>query len=138
MHKKSRDRLHPMMVSARQTYNHSYKKKDKNCCDFETFYRLSQLPCHYCGRNPFRIYNIGNCREGSYYTTDEQKENGNFVYNGIDRIDSTKSHTSDNLVPCCWVCNRAKANKPVEEFLEWIELVYNYTKLTHRTSDTTV
>ena len=29
---------------------------------------------------------------------------------GLDRIDNTKGHTKDNVVPCCYACNTARGN----------------------------
>jgi hypothetical protein len=122
------NQLHPIIASARQAWRHSYKKKDVNCCDFDTFFRLSQLPCHYCGREPFKVYNVGNSQ--CAYNTKYQRKNGDFVYNGIDRIDNTKPHYVANLVTCCWICNRAKANMTTQEFVEWISLVFQHSVAT--------
>lgn len=44
---------------------------------------------------------------------------GGLVYSGIDRIDSTKNYTQDNVVPCCRVCNYAKSNMNIKEFNKW-------------------
>ena len=41
-------------------------------------------------------------------------------HNGIDRVDNKIGYLLDNCVPCCNICNRAKSNMPVEEFLDWI------------------
>ena len=40
--------------------------------------------------------------------------------NGIDRIDSSKDYSSDNCVSCCKICNRAKNDMSVNEFMTWI------------------
>ena len=38
---------------------------------------------------------------------------------GLDRIDNTKGHTLDNVVPCCYECNIARGNNfTYEEMLE--------------------
>lgn len=37
---------------------------------------------------------------------------------GCDRIDNSKPHTEDNVVPCCWDCNRKKGTMSFEEFKE--------------------
>ena len=37
---------------------------------------------------------------------------------GLDRIDSTKGYTMENLVPCCTTCNRMKSQLSLNEFLE--------------------
>jgi hypothetical protein len=43
--------------------------------------------------------------------------------NGIDRIDSNKDYSVDNCVSCCIICNRAKSDKTVEEFMEWVQRI---------------
>lgn len=35
---------------------------------------------------------------------------------GCDRIDNTKAHTEDNVVPCCKHCNDLRQKQPFEEF----------------------
>ena len=52
---------------------------------------------------------------------------GDFVYNGLDRVDNEKGYTIDNVVPCCKHCNYAKRNRSVEEFIDWIAQVYEYS-----------
>jgi len=48
---------------------------------------------------------------------------GNLIYNGVDRIDSTKGYIKDNLVPCCEICNKAKSNLDIEIFLNWVNRI---------------
>lgn len=43
------------------------------------------------------------------------------LVNGIDRIDSTKGYTIDNIQPMCTSCNMAKSNMGDEEFLVWVQ-----------------
>jgi hypothetical protein len=43
---------------------------------------------------------------------------------GVDRVDSKKHYTPDNVVGCCGNCNLAKRSMSVEVFLEWVESVY--------------
>lgn len=69
----------------------SYKIKDKsnnfeNKCDIDIDWMINNIltkPCHYCG-DTYRI--------------------------GCDRIDNSKGHTKDNVVPCCIECNTARNN----------------------------
>jgi hypothetical protein len=44
---------------------------------------------------------------------------------GIDRIDSDKGYTIDNIVPCCKVCNKMKMDLSVAEFKKQIKLIFN-------------
>ena len=69
---------------------HAYKKYDEehkyNICDFDVKWfrdNISSKPCIYCG-----------------YTKKI----------GCDRIDNSKGHTKDNVVPCCHECNTARSD----------------------------
>jgi hypothetical protein len=46
-----------------------------------------------------------------------------YVYNGIDRVDSSKGYTPDNCVPCCTDINFMKRNMTKEKFLALCALV---------------
>jgi hypothetical protein len=50
--------------------------------------------------------------------------NGDYVYNGIDRLDSSRGYEMGNVVPCCKQCNWAKNDIPYDEFLDWIKRVH--------------
>lgn len=45
---------------------------------------------------------------------------------GIDRIDSLKGYTEDNVVTCCSMCNTMKLNYRKEEFIEHCKKISNY------------
>ena len=78
---------------------------------FDQFLILTQQNCFYCGSKPNNLYkNI--CG------------NGNFIYNGIDRLDNTKGYTLDNVVPCCYQCNWAKRDLSINEFISWVNRIY--------------
>jgi hypothetical protein len=53
---------------------------------------------------------------------------GDFTYNGIDKIDSGKGYTVNNVVSCCKKCNFAKSNMSQGEFIKWIRKVYLHLK----------
>jgi hypothetical protein len=111
----------PIISSARRVWEYY-----KDGCDFETFFKLSQLSCDYCGRKPYRIFNIGSKQRKSECTSDFQKTEGNFIYNGLDRIDSSKTHTPDNVVPCCWDCNDMKKDRTRDEFISHIKRIHTH------------
>jgi len=72
--------------------------------------------CHYCGIEPQEIdaiYN-GNTIDGTCKA------------NTIDRVDSSKGYTFDNVVASCNTCNKAKLEMSDETFRTWINKVYNY------------
>lgn len=74
---------------------------------------LMQQPCHYCGALP------SNISRGSEY-------NGEYIYNGIDRVDNTQGYIEKNVVSSCRRCNVAKHTQTIEEFCRWITRVHNY------------
>jgi hypothetical protein len=117
----------PKMVSAHAVYNHPRQHGKSRICrysegdiTFDKFLELSQQPCHYCGSAPSNKVNKipkGRNNYNDYW----------FTYNGLDRIDSSKSHTIDNCVPCCFTCNTAKSDMTVNEFISWIRKVYSHS-----------
>lgn len=80
----------------------------------ERFKEIAQKDCYYCGAKP------NNIRKAHGY-------NGDYIYNGIDRVDNIKGYIIDNIVPCCKTCNLAKNNLTLQEFKDWIKrLIINY------------
>lgn len=69
----------------------------------EEFKDLISRDCYYCGREPNQRW---------------KSHKSSYVYNGIDRVNSSKGYTVDNTVPCCKFCNYAKRDMPVEDFIE--------------------
>ena len=80
----------------------------------EEFRRLTKGDCHYCGAPPGNSYSL-------YGGT------GDYEYSGIDRIDNSRGYVSDNVVPCCRVCNVAKGTMRTTEFLGWIRRVFDHS-----------
>jgi hypothetical protein len=87
-------KYHPIVSSAKVVWHKSYKDGG---IDFDTFYILSQQDCIYCHRPPHTTYRRSHNRKD---ISEYQKKNGDFIYNGLDRIDSNKSHLIDK---CCYV-----------------------------------
>jgi len=113
----------PHISTARSVWHCTYSD-----CDFDTFLYLSQLPCVYCGGQPSNSSSIkSNTKSVSTY----QQQNGTFIYNGLDRIDSTKGHTRDNIVPCCRICNWMKSNLTLDEFLAHIDRIHSLRRNIH-------
>lgn len=79
----------------------------------DQFRSLTQQECYYCGKLPGK-------------TMFAEHNNGDYIYNGIDRLDSSKGYFIGNVVPCCKTCNTAKMAMPEEEFYQWVESVYKY------------
>jgi hypothetical protein len=56
------------------------------------FMEFWQKPCYYCGSEIKTI--------------------------GLDRVYNNAGYTMDNVVPCCWVCNRMKNNINPDAFID--------------------
>lgn len=105
----------PRLASAKMIFRKGYSDGDLL---FEEFLVLSQKKCAYCDASPSNRYNafLHKGRESTQFS----KDNGDFIYNGLDRIDSNYPHNKNNLVPCCSICNYAKSNMSVGDFKDWI------------------
>ncbi len=99
-----------------KTYKHSPTVKLRNKefnISFDNFIKLVRLDCYYCGTNPIN-------KRYSY----AKKE---FQYlNGLDRVDNFKGYTLDNVVPCCFICNKAKGTMTCIEFKNWVNKIYKF------------
>lgn len=89
----------------------------------DQFFELSQKNCFYCGAPPSNKCNNYQRRKN---TSQEVKDGYAFIYNGLDRIDSSKPHTIDNVVSCCHACNTAKMHHSQEIFKQNIQDIYNF------------
>jgi 5-methylcytosine-specific restriction endonuclease McrA len=81
------------------------------------FDRLIAQDCVYCGSPPASVKKKDS--GGRCY-------NGDFVYNGIDRVDNTVGYTAWNVVTCCGTCNSAKKSMTLDEFMAWIARITEY------------
>lgn len=106
-------------ATARQIWRKTYKRE----LSFEDFLEISQLPCYYCG---VQLSNSQNSARQDSKSSQQAKDEGDFIYNGLDRIDSNLIHTKENCVPCCKKCNFSKSNRDIFEFALWITRVYNF------------
>lgn len=79
----------------------------------EEFKKLTKENCFYCNIEPKQI------RKNNAVTE-------TYVYNGVDRLDSSIGYTKKNCVACCKRCNFAKSNSSLEEFLDWISRFKNF------------
>lgn len=76
----------------------------------EQFKKYTKENCFYCGSPPNQVH---------------KKEKDIYIYNGIDRINNSKGYVEGNVVACCGTCNMAKRRMSQEEFISWINKVYN-------------
>lgn len=72
-----------------KAYRHNDKVKFRDCTTIEKYasIELMTLPCSYCGLEHAH---------------------------GLDRLDNSKGHSKDNVVPCCEKCNYLLGDLPVE------------------------
>lgn len=84
-------------------------------------FELSNEECVVLFKSNCKYCEIGPTNNGK-----RQKVKGDirFKYTGIDRIDSNKNYTIDNVVPCCKQCNISKNDYSETEFLEWLKRAY--------------
>ena len=104
------------LASKRKCYG-NYKKAAKKKfrkfkLTFQEFIDITSKKCSYCGAHPSNVV---------------KNKNGEFVYNGIDRVDSSLGYISDNCVPCCRTCNIAKHTMTREVFLRWLQRAHLYS-----------
>lgn len=112
----NRRKFSPEIASARRIWKR-YIYADKSCnLSFEEWLTVSKQNCTYCGQPPSKLYNGYDNRASK-----KSKIDGYYIYNGIDRVDSNQGHTKDNIVPCCYVCNRNKNNLSLKDFLQKIK-----------------
>lgn len=81
---------------------HTCNKKNKNevTINYDDFIELIKIPkCHYC--NKILIFNP--------YTRDKNSKYVSRAYQ-LDRKDNSLGYTKENVVPCCWNCNRMKSD----------------------------
>lgn len=104
-----------LLISLYKEYIKSASKRDYNweLC-IEEFKSIIVQKCKYCNSPPMQI----------------QKHNRKLIvnyegllYNGIDRIDNNIGYTSDNVIPCCGWCNRAKGVRKYSEMIMYIERI---------------
>lgn len=96
------------------SYKNDAKKRNLSLdLSFEQFLELSKKNCFYCDSAPLNTY--------------KDKGNGGFIYQGIDRIDSTKGYFLDNVVSCCKICNLMKGSLSSEEFITHINKIHKNT-----------
>jgi hypothetical protein len=101
----------PPGVSALNNLLKSYKRgaKDRHLAwelNIEEFSHLTSQPCYYCGSPPSLYSKIS--------------KNGQYLYNGLDRVNNKDGYTTKNVVTCCRTCNHAKACMSKNDFISWI------------------
>ena len=99
---------------------YTYKKSaEKRGLEFDIskdeFRMITKENCFYCGVKPAQIMN-GTAK----------KLYGDWIYNGIDRIDDEIGYVSGNILPSCKKCNYAKQGMTTSDFIDHINKIYHY------------
>src|ERR1700733_11330148 len=95
-------------ANAMDIWKISYRDADFS---FVQFVNLTQLSCGHCGKPP-----SNKADRGKKLRTEKPIQATAFIYNGLDRIDNSKGHSLDNVIPSCATCNFARRNMPIEAF----------------------
>lgn len=110
----------PKVLAFKRRYNLIKKRHIKHggtmddIVSFHRYMELAQQPCAYCGNPGDQVLK-----------REHQNENLGLV-NGLDRIDSNLPYTDANVCSCCEACNKAKLDKPVDDFLNHIKQIYEF------------
>lgn len=91
---------------------HAIGRKLEFDLSISDFLEITQTNCFYCNREP------RNNMSG-------RQSRSNYTYNGIDRADNNKGYVLNNCVPCCKICNVAKLNMTLNDFVNWIKEIRN-------------
>lgn len=105
------------------------RRKIKFGLTVDEFSQMIKLPCSYCGLEPYTRYSRYLTKNGKWKSRSkkysaELATTMTVLYNGIDRVDSTKGYSPDNCVPCCKLCNTMKLSLKKDEFLEHVSKIY--------------
>lgn len=94
-------------------YGRSAKKHNRTfLLNKDEFRFLTKQLCFYCKDPPYNI-------------SKNHDLNGEYIYNGIDRIDNNIGYEIKNCVTCCKICNKMKGTLTHDEFINHIRKVNN-------------
>jgi hypothetical protein len=121
----------PKGVAAMHAVHRNYTRiaRERGLCfelTMEQFKQITSSRCHYCGAEPTQMI--------EKVKVAKHAMNGNYIYNGIDRVDNEQGYTIDNCVSCCITCNAGKRKMTKTDFLSWVERVYVHS-ITPQTKD---
>lgn len=104
------------LATKRELYGRYKSRSKKRGIEFtlplDMFVSLTSKSCYYCGAKPNN-------------TTVNESGNGDYVNNGLDKVDNDKGYIENNVVPCCKICNYAKNTMGLNEFYAWVDKIYN-------------
>ena len=90
-------------------YKHSAKQRNITySLSDNLLLQLVKDPCNYCNSEPFKPH----------------REDNNFLYNGLDRINNNIGYLESNVVPCCFICNKMKGVLNEGKFMEHLNKIF--------------
>jgi hypothetical protein len=93
---------------------------------YKQFVEVSTKNCFYCGSEPKEWDCMTNSPSLQKDSPNVDPNDYKIKFTGVDRFDSKKGYTLDNVVPCCTFCNRAKSDFSFDVFKEKIEKTYKW------------
>jgi len=107
----------PGQSNARTLYSNyrgrSQRRAIKFDLTFEEFLEITQKDCYLCGSPPHQVHR-------------GVRRNGDYIYNGIDRINNKKGYIKGNVQPCCKVCNYIKGTLTLKELEPRLKYILSY------------
>ena len=114
-----RNRIEYGLASFNNLYSNYKNRAKKINIDFFLskieFKELVSKNCFYCNIPAKQVFH-----RKFYY--------GDYIYNGLDRVDNSIGYIKENVVPCCEICNKAKRDLKLDNFINWIEQISNYAR----------
>ncbi len=111
------DGLAAMVYMFHEYKNHAKARNIDFLLNKSEFQELTSGNCFYCGKEP----NQTNKKMKTF--------NGNYLYNGIDRVDNNIGYEYNNCVSCCSECNYMKNTQSQGGFLSMVKRIYEYQEL---------
>ena len=96
----------------------AYLRKKQFNLTREDFSGLVLNKCFYCGIEPSQVL--------KRFKTNKIQ----LLYNGIDRIDSSKGYIINNCVSCCRYCNQSKSDLSLNHWMDHIKRIVKWQDLT--------
>lgn len=95
------------------TYKQSARRRNfEFILNDDEFRKLISSNCFYCGSEPKQKR--------------QRSVSGYMMFNGIDRIDSSRGYVPGNVLPCCSTCNFMKRSLRYNDFIAHIEKIYEH------------
>ena len=105
--------------SANAVYRRYIHQAKKRNIEFnltkDEFLCITQETCYYCGTDKSQKYT----RDNGF---------GEFLYNGIDRLDNEIGYHEANCVACCGICNIMKQDLTEKQFYEHISRILKFKR----------